>query len=422
MLGMLSPVIPVAFAAPTSVAQKFVIGALGEYENKSLKELIYNPLRNHMVVDIAAQLIQAGNTPIIACIPGDNMLHPQRIAEQLSERLITRPDGTQRLIRAVAVTSSVSAAMRQAFYAQLESGDIDALTYIDVLTEGWDSQRANVIINARPTRSLVAARQRMGRILRNKPDGRPAIALDIVDQIASSTAPQVSMADIFTLDDVTSGIPIGNTTLEHLKEMTTAIDELSSTYTSIANVKNLYTQYAALLETLPQLSRGQAQIKQDGRIRTFASAYRLAKRYNIDSFMLEHLRPNVETRQVRSNYEAVDAYDEQQIHERIAELPDSGRRGHGLTLGDRKYVGLYDVMEIMRRKYNQPDLGFADIEATVRHVITNMNDLYFTKRFRARTHRGVSLYTGQTMIELAKAQLVIARIGALLKMASDNHL
>jgi superfamily II DNA or RNA helicase len=415
MLNMLSPVIPVAFSAPTSTAQQFIVGALGEYENKSLKELIYNPLRNHMIIDMAAKLIQAGNTPIIACIPGDNMLHPQRIAEQLSERVLTNPDGTQRLMRAVAVTSSVSAATRQSYYAQLESGDIDALTYIDVLTEGWDSQRANIIINARPTRSLVAARQRMGRILRNKPDGRPAIALDIVDQISASTAPQVSMADIFTLDAVKSGIPIGNVTPQHLEQMTATISQLEADYDAIATVKNIYTQYAALLETLPQLTRGQAQIKQDGKIRTFASAYRLSKRYHIDSFMLEHLRPDVETRQVRSGYEAVDAYDEQQIHENIALLPDNGQRGHGLTVGDNRYVSMSDLLGIIQRKYSELDVPYGAIEAAVRQIATAEHDLYFTKRFRARTHRGVALYTAQTMLEMTKAQLVIELVGKSIK-------
>jgi superfamily II DNA or RNA helicase len=404
MLDMLSPVIPVTLAAPSTNVQKFQVGALGEYENKSLKELIYNPARNRMIIDVATRLIEAGNTPIISCIPGDDMLHPQHIAEQLSDRTITESDGTQRLINAVAITSAIPAAMRQKYYDQLEKGEVDALTYIDVLTEGWDSQRANVIINARPTRSLVAARQRMGRILRNKPDGRPAIALDIADQISSSTAPQVSMADIFTLENVKSGMIIGNTTPAYVATMTAAVEALSTEYEPIVNVKNLYTQYAALLETLPQLARGQAQIKQDGKIRTFASSYRLAARYNVDSFMLEHLRPNIETRQVRSGYEAIDAFDEEQIHEKIAELPDDSRRGHGLTIADRRYVGLGDLLGVVQRKYNQPDLKLSDIEPIIREIVDVDKDLHFTKRFRARTHRGVSLYTAQTMIELSKAE------------------
>ena len=414
MLNMLSPVIPVTLAAPSTNVQKFMVGALGEYENKSLKELIYNHERNSMIINIAKQLVQAGNTPIIACIPGDDMLHPQHIAEQLSEQIITNADGDLRPIRAVAITSAIPAAVRQKYYAELERGELDALTYIDVLTEGWDSQRANVIINARPTRSLVAARQRMGRILRNKPDGRPAIALDIADQIASSTAPQVSMADIFTLESVTNGAIIGRADPHHQKKMDATIDELSSIYTPITNVKNLYTQYAALLETLPQLARGQAQIKQDGKIRTFASSYRLASRYGVDGFMLEHLQPNVETRQVRSGYEAIDAYDEDQIHQKIAELPDSGRRGHGVTINGKKYVDLRDLSGIIERKYNQPDLPTAEFEAAVRRVLTSNDDLLFAKRFRARTHRGVALYTALTMIEINKAEIVVARIGNML--------
>ena len=419
MLNMLSPVIPVTLAAPSTNVQKFLVGALGEYENKSLKELIYNSERNRMVINVASELIQAGNTPIIACIPGDDMRHPQYIAEQLSERVIKNPDGSERLLKAVAITSAIPAAMRQKYYAELEKGELDALTYIDVLTEGWDSQRANVIINARPTRSLVAARQRMGRILRNKPDGRPAIAMDITDQISAATAPQVSMADIFTLESVESGMVIGNTTTHFKENMTTAIDRIADQHRLIPTVKNLYTQYAALLETLPQLARGQAQIKQDGKIRTVASSYRLEARFNVDSLMLDHLRPNVEIRQVRSGYEAIDAFDEDQIHQKIAELPDSGRRGYGLTVDGRKYINLSDVIGILQRKLDQPELSLADIEPIIRDTANEPHDLYFTKRFRARTHRGVTLYTAQTMIEMTKADSVIAKAGELANIEKE---
>ncbi len=409
MLNMLSPVTPLAIPAPATAAQDFIIGALGDYENKSLKQLIYNSSRNRMIVDIAAQVIQDGNTPIIACIPGDNTAHPYRIAEQLSERIITQPDGSARPIRAVAVTSSIPAVTRQKLYAQLESGEIDALTYIDVLTEGWDSQRANVIINARPTRSLVAARQRMGRILRSKADGRPAIAIDIVDQVSSATAPQVSMADIFTLKEIASGTSVGTIASSHTESTQTTVKQLADAHGVIDRVKNLYTEYAALLETLPQLARGQAQIKQDGKIRTFASAGRLFSRFDIDSFMLEHLKQHdIDIRMVRSKYEAVEAYDEQQIHQRLAVLPDGGPRGHGFTLGDKKYISLHDLIGVLRRKYNEPDFGYRDFELLAAHTAFSTNDLLFTRRFRARTHRGVALYTAQTMIELSMGQAIVA--------------
>jgi superfamily II DNA or RNA helicase len=409
MLNMLSPVVPVAIPAPETSTQDFIVGALGEYENKSLKQLIYNPARNRTVVDIATRVIREGNTPIIACIPGDNTTHPYRVAELLSEQTIAFPDGTTRPVRAHAVTSAIPAVARQKIYAQLESGEIDALTYIDVLTEGWDSQRANVIINARPTRSLVSARQRMGRILRTKADNRPAIAIDIVDKVSGATAPQVSMADIFTLNEIASGTSVGTIADTHIATTNDIISELSETHGMIDRMKNLYTEYAALLETLPQLARGQAQIKQDGKVRTFASAGRLFGRYDIDSFMLEHLkRHNLDIRMVRSKYEAVEAYDEQQIHLRIAELPDGGPRGRGLMFNGRKYIDLHDLLEILRRKYDGEDIELRDIETVARVTQLSRDDLHFTKRFRARTHRGIALYTAQTMVELSAGQAIVA--------------
>lgn len=409
-LGMLSPVIPIAIPAPTSTAQEFSISSLGEYENKSLKQLIHNFDRNTMVVSIAAQLIQAGNTPIIACIPGDTMSHPHVIADMLSERSIDDEYGLPRRIRVQAITSSIPAATRQKIYAELEKGNIDALTYIDVLTEGWDSQRANVIINARPTRSLVSARQRTGRILRSKHDNRPALAVDIVDNIASSTAPQVSMADIFTLDAITTGSAIGDIEPAYMATMQESINAISEQHGIIKKIQNNYTLYAELLETLPQLSRGQASIKQDGKIRTFASAGRLFTRLGVDSFALQHLKNHmdIEIRMVRRHHEAIEAYDEDQVQQCLAELPNAVHTGQGLRVGDMSYVSLTELVNIISQKYPFADADYRRVEAVAHETVKADNDLYFTKRFRARTHRGVMLYTAQTMVSLAAGQSIVA--------------
>ena len=409
-LNMLSSVIPVAVPAPTTTAQEFAIGALGEYENRSLKQLIHNPARNRMVVSIAAKLIQEGNTPIIACIPGDTMAHPHVVAELLSEQYIDDEAGIPRPIRVSAITSSISAAARQKIYAELEKGDIDALTYIDVLTEGWDSQRANVIINARPTRSLVSARQRTGRILRNKADGRPAIAIDIVDTIASNTAPQVSMADIFTVESIVNGTAIGDIDKAHAQPMKKSIDALLGEYGSIKKIVNNYTLYNEMLETLPILTRGQASIKQDGMVRTFGSANRLFTRLAVDSFALAYLKKNenIETRMVRRHHEAVEAYDEQQIQESLGTLPNAVHTGLGLKVGDISYVSLNELVNIVRRKYPYIDATYRTIEMYAHEIIKKDSDLYFTKKFRARTHKGVMLYTAQTMVTVEIGQSIVA--------------
>ena len=408
-LNMLSSVVPIALPAPTTTAQEFSIGALGEYENKSLRQLIHNKARNRMVVSIATQLIQAGNTPIIACIPGDTMTHPHLIADLLSEQYVDGEDGIPRPIRVSAITSSISAAARQLIYAELEKGTIDALTYIDVLTEGWDSQRANVIINARPTRSLVSARQRTGRILRNKPDNRPALAIDIVDTIASNTAPQVSMADIFTLKTITNGVAIGDIDPAHAESIKDSIDTMFKEYGAVETIINNYTQYAELLETLPRLTRGQASITQDGKVRTFASAGRLFTRLNVDSFALEYLKKHddIEVRMVRRYHEAIEAYDEDEIQGRLAALPSAVHTGQGLRVGDTSYVSLHELVAIIRRKYSFVDVDYRRVESLAHEIVKTESDLYFTKRFRARTHRGVMLYTAQTMVSIEIGQWIV---------------
>jgi len=409
-LNMLSSVIPIAVPAPTADAQQFSLSALGEYENKSLKRLIYDTARNTMVVSMAALLIREGNTPIIACIPGDTMAHPHLLATMLAEQFVDDKDGIPRPIRVRAITSSISAAARQKIYAELENGTIDALTYIDVLTEGWDSQRANVIINARPTRSLVSARQRTGRILRNKSDNRPALAIDIVDSIASNTAPQVSMADIFTVKNIINGTAIG--AIEPMHEVATKqlIQTIFKEYGAIDTIVNRYTLYAEMLETLPHLTRGQAVIKQDGKVRTFASAGRLFTRLAIDSFALDYLKrhQDIAIRMVRRHHEAIEAYDEEQLQACLALLPNAVHTGMGLRIGDTSYVSLTELVTIINRKYPYVDATYKNIETMAREVVKSDNDLYFTKRFRARTHRGVVLYTAQTMVTVAVGQLIVA--------------
>ena len=408
-LNMLSPVIPIAVPAPEATVQEFSISAQGEYENKSLKQLIHNKARNEMVVSIATRLIKAGNTPIIACIPGDTMMHPHIIANMLSEQFIDDKNGISRPIRVEAITSSISAAIRQKMYAELEAGTLDALTYIDVLTEGWDSQRANVIINARPTRSLVAARQRTGRILRNKADSRPALAIDIVDAIAPNTAPQVSMADIFTMESIVNGSAIGHIDAKHEVAIKQSIDSIFKDYGAIEKIINNYTLYAEMLETLPTLTRGQATIKQNGTVRTFASAGRLFTRLNVDSFALEHLKQSgdIEIRTVRRHQEAIEAYDEDQIQARLAALPNTVHTGMGLRVGDTSYISLNELVNIINQKYSFVDVNYRDVEAVAHEIVTSDKDLYFTKRFRARTHRGIMLYTAQTMVSIAVGQAIV---------------
>jgi hypothetical protein len=192
--------------------------------------------------------------------------------------------------------------------------------------------------------------------------------------------------------------------------MRSDIDAIFSQYGAVPKIINNYTLYAELLETLPQLTRGQATIKQDGKVRTFASAGRLFTRLNVDSFALEHLKKDhdIEVRMVRRHHEAIEAYDESQIQARLADLPNAVHTGMGLKVGDTSYVSLNELVNVINQKYSFVDATYRSVESVAHEIVKSDADLYFTKRFRARTHRGIMLYTAQTMVSIAVGQAIVA--------------
>jgi hypothetical protein len=174
-----------------------------------------------------------------------------------------------------------------------------------------------------------------------------------------------------------------------------------------------------VLETLPKVVRGQAQIKQDGRVRTFATADRLFKRFDVDRFMLRYLKQQgIETRDVRSTYQSIPAYAEDQIEELIAKLPDGARQGRGVTVNGHKYVNLTDLLGIIQQKCHQPNLAYSTLEKATRQIATKPQDIYLTRYFRARTHRGIALYSARTMVEVSVAQQIVTHISQLFQSES----
>lgn len=79
------------------------------------------------------------------------------------------------------ITGTTSSAERADIYAAYEAGDLDILASCMVLTEGFDSPRAEVAVIARPTTSAALYAQMCGRVLRldhRKPD-KQALILDV---------------------------------------------------------------------------------------------------------------------------------------------------------------------------------------------------------------------------------------------------
>jgi superfamily II DNA or RNA helicase len=178
-LGWLSPVR--AIAIDTKVELGEVYGG-SDFKDEELEVLITNDWRNKKAVDFARDFVADGQQGLISCVPGDNLAHARLMSKLLSEcQVVDAKTGVLRNIRAIAVDGNMSPKERQEIYRQYEKGLIDVITYVELITEGWDSDAAQFLINLRPTSSPVNAIQRLGRILRRVP-GKIATVIEFIDK------------------------------------------------------------------------------------------------------------------------------------------------------------------------------------------------------------------------------------------------
>lgn len=196
--GFLAPVQVMAITSDAEI-ESLSKGSL-EYTEKELEKLIEHEWRNQKAVEFAKSFVAVGRQGIIACVPGKNLAHPKLVAEQLQKEMIHDPvTGALRRIRAIAVGANTSLDEREKLYAAFERGQIDVLTYVDLLTEGWDSDAAKFLINLRPTLSPVNAVQRAGRVLRRGEGGAMATIVEFIDR---SNKPQYTTYHALGIDKI----------------------------------------------------------------------------------------------------------------------------------------------------------------------------------------------------------------------------
>lgn len=177
--GLLSPLQVLAVATNEEIP---VVNRFGDYTDDELAGLIEHEWRNQKAVEFAAAFIEGGTQGVISCVPGRDCEHALRLAGQLASQVIVDPKNNMlRPIRAVAVTSDLSKEDRRVIYEQYDRGQIDVLTYVDMLDESWDSEAAKFLINLRPTASPLKATQRVGRILRPNDEVGLATVIEFID-------------------------------------------------------------------------------------------------------------------------------------------------------------------------------------------------------------------------------------------------
>ena len=82
-------------------------------------------------------------------------------------------------ITAAIITAGTPIKERRRILAAHDSGEIEALVSVGVLTEGWDNPACNIIVHMRPTLSKVLWGQTVGRGLRSAPGKKECVVIDV---------------------------------------------------------------------------------------------------------------------------------------------------------------------------------------------------------------------------------------------------
>jgi DNA repair protein RadD len=167
---------PFRYIAPAVVADLSNLRtSMGDYVTQQVADAMD---RRDVIGDIEAHYRQFfDGAPAVVFCP--NVAAARHLAEEF------RAKGW----KAASVDGASDPGDRKAMIDGIGSGQLNALMSCSIIDEGTDIPMVAGIINASPTQSLVRYLQRVGRSLRPKPDGRPAIILDHVGDVTRHGLP-----------------------------------------------------------------------------------------------------------------------------------------------------------------------------------------------------------------------------------------
>lgn len=153
-----------------------------DFTERELVRLAHTEARNKAIIDYACSFVANGRRGIVGCVPGYNLAHAKHIAERISQQVITDKYGVTRPVRAAWIGGIQSESEQEKILEAFETGDIDVLTHVQLLTEGLTTHRASFYINGCPMTSPVKLEQSIGRVLGIRDDGLEAILVDFLDK------------------------------------------------------------------------------------------------------------------------------------------------------------------------------------------------------------------------------------------------
>lgn len=161
-----------------------------QYNIRDLDTKICVVERNKLIVDTWLNYVKNKRT-VVFCA---SIKHAEKIA-----KLFTLAG-----VNAVAVSGSMKASQRKEQLAKFESGQISVLCACDLLNEGWDCPKTQVLFMARPTMSKVLYTQQLGRGMRLAEGKDYLMVFDFVDNASQYNTPY-SMHRLFKLKEYRAG-------------------------------------------------------------------------------------------------------------------------------------------------------------------------------------------------------------------------
>lgn len=161
-----------------------------QYNIRDLDVKICVTERNKLIVDTWLNYVKDKRT-VVFCA---SVKHAEQIAE------LFKAQG----VNSVAVSGGMKTSERKEQLAKFESGELKVLCACDLLNEGWDCPKTEVLFMARPTMSKVLYTQQLGRGMRLSEGKEYLMVFDFVDNASQYNAPY-SMHRLFKLKDYHAG-------------------------------------------------------------------------------------------------------------------------------------------------------------------------------------------------------------------------
>ncbi|MBP7992479.1 MAG: DEAD/DEAH box helicase [Candidatus Magasanikbacteria bacterium] len=159
-----------SIAARTEVDLSGVkVTASGEYNAVELAKAVDIESRNKAAVELYKQAFD-GRLAVAYCV---GVTHAENLAKLFNDSGVP----------SAYISGDTSVKEQEEIFKKYEAGEIKVLCNADLLIAGFDEPQASVCLNLRPTKSLVVAEQRGGRVLRldeNNPN-KHAYIVDFID-------------------------------------------------------------------------------------------------------------------------------------------------------------------------------------------------------------------------------------------------